>query len=374
MLNKIVAVFACFGFAASAGAAEVDFDKGTDVNKIVEESVSKDYYPYDNYPHDGYTYNGYTHEGYPYNGYPSPHHVRYTRDCETFSFGAGEYPMNSGVEYLESIEYAQECHYVPDPPPPPKPPKPNNPGHPNPGHPNPGHHKVISLEKSVSFDLDILDTDVEGVSKAEEIIETTSKGMVCHERPGTRFQRTVRLNLGARKLLPWERDVFKVCLEGPRMDIRMIEAAYSYNISRYGDYDVRFDLTPLYKVATRPDENGLYSTGFSYNNGKFTLDVADRWGQEYAGEKVMIKVELYKDGFLFFNSFKGDKEFIFNAARGYQLVFAENELDASKSVTVPEELTKGPKKYYVKWGFERMGNLSTREYINKGSTDKIEVK
>ena len=122
MLNKIVAVFACFGFAASAGAAEVNFDKGTDVNKIVEESVSKDYYPYDNYPHDGYTYNGYTHEGYPYNGYPSPHHVRYTRDCETFSFGAGGYPMNSGVEYLESIEYVQECHYVPDPPPPPKPP------------------------------------------------------------------------------------------------------------------------------------------------------------------------------------------------------------------------------------------------------------
>ena len=35
---------------------------------------------------------------------------------------------------------------------------------------------------------------------------------------------------------------------------------------------------------------------------------------------------------------------------------------------------RGAKKYYVKWSFRRIGSVSTGKEINKGSTDKIEVK
>ena len=38
---------------------------------------------------------------------------------------------------------------------------------------------------------------------------------------------------------------------------------------------------------------------------------------------------------------------------------------------VDSQALRGPKKFYVKWGFRRVGSVSTDKYINKGSTDKI---
>ena len=235
---------------------------------------------------------------------------------------------------LESVEYVEECHYVPDPPPPPQP------GHP--GHPP----------------------------------KLNEKGMQCMERPHDVFRRTVQLSMAPRQLLPWENDSFEVCIEGPRVDMRTREAAYSYDISEMGQYDVRYELTPRYKVPTAPDRNGLSAGAFSFADGRFTFKVAERWAQEYAGEKVAIKVELYKDGFLFFNSLKGEKEFTFDTAAGYELNFSEGELDKTHVVQPadPFPLNRGPKKYYLHWSFHRIGGTSTGEKVKKDSTDKIEVK
>jgi hypothetical protein len=204
-------------------------------------------------------------------------------------------------------------------------------------------------------------------------LNTDTKGMQCNEVPGDTFTRGVQLNMAARQLLPWENDSFEACMEGQNVDVQPLSTAYSYGITQSGGYDLAYQLTPQYKVATSPDPNGLNAAGFSYSNGKFTFNVAERWASEYAGNQVAIKVELYKDGFLFFDSFKGKKEFTFDTAAGYSLVFAQSDLDTSKAVTTPEDNMRGPSKYFLKWSFRRIGSISTGESVSKGSTEKIAV-
>jgi hypothetical protein len=85
----------------------------------------------------------------------------------------------------------------------------------------------------------------------------------------------------------------------------------------------------------------------------------------------MIKVELIKDGFLFFNSSQGEKEFTFDTANSYQLAFVEGDLTKTKDYVDTSSDIRGPKKFFVKWGFSRVGSVSTNEYVKKGDTDKI---
>jgi len=357
-----------------ANAADMDFDRGVDLSKTIEQAITIDK-PYQGQP--GYIpHQPGQWDNNNFHNYPGQHqgHVRYTRDCRTFNFGPSAGSIMSDSVRLESVEYIQECHYVPDPPPPPhNPGQPGQPGHPggqpggHPGGPGgPGGHGGQPGGPGGHGGQP-------GGHGPKEVAAQT-KGMQCIERPHDVFRRTAQVTMAPRQLLPWENDSFEVCMEGPRMDIRTRSAAYSYNIKELGQYDVRYEITPLYKVATDPDKNGLSAGEFSYAGGKFTFKVSERWAQEYAGEKVAIKVELYKDGFLFFNSFKGDKEFTFDTANGYEMAFAESELNTSKAMMTPEDNTRGPKKYYVKWGFKRLGNVSTGEFVKKDSTEKIEVK
>ncbi|OGS56278.1 MAG: hypothetical protein A3J79_10480 [Elusimicrobia bacterium RIFOXYB2_FULL_62_6] len=342
MNKKLVAALIALGFAASA-SAEVNFDQGVDSKSVAKDASSIEM-KWNDGPYWGNN---------PYHG-PSPHHVSYSRDCHTFTFGSGSSVMSERV-YLDSTEWVEECHYVPDPPPP------HNPNHP-PKPPMPGHHP-----KSIDSAMGSVDT----------------KGMQCHQRPGQVFRRTAQISIPARQLFPWETERFEVCLNGPYMDLDIEKQAYNYSVHSIGDYDVRYELTPNNKVAMSPDKDGLSNGGFSVANGRFAFQVNDRWGGEYAGEKVAVRAELYKDGFWFFDSYKGKKEFTFDAARGYSLDFAEGELDNSKSFSADfdpsksfdvGDITKGSTKYYIKWSFRRIGSISTGEWIEKGKTDKIEAK
>ncbi len=344
MKNRLIAALVFMGMTGAAFAADVDFDNGVDVSKVIEKAAAQDA-PSAGQPgverYPGHWDDGNFHD---YPG-PGPGHVSFTRDCHRFGFGLSEGPMVSEVAVLESVEYVQECHYVPDPPP-------NNGDHHGPNHGDhgqPGHGP-------------------------RSVDEGQTKGMECHTVPADVFRRSVQLAMGPRKILPWESDKFQVCLEGPRAEFSTISSAYEYNVQENGQYDLRYNLTPMYKIPTSPDQGGLSLNEFSYADGKFTVKVSERWPAEYAGEKVVVKVELYKDGFLFFNSFKGDKEFTFDTANGYDMTFAESDLDASKAVATPDEPTRGAKKYYVKWRFRRVGSVSTGEFIEKGSTEKVEVR
>ncbi len=367
MNNKLIAALVCFGMTGAAGAAEVDFDKGVDLAKTIEQAADLKA-PFPGQPGFGDHHPGQW-DNNNFHNYPGPSqgHVRYTRDCNTFNFGPSAGPMQSEMARLESVEYVQECHYVPDPPPPPNPNQPNHPGGPggqpggHPGGPGgpggqPGGHPGGPGGPGGHG------------PKAADGLQT--KGMQCFERPADVFRRTAQLNMAPRQLLPWENDSFEVCIEGPRVDIRTRSAAYSYNIAETGQYDIQYQLTPQYKVATAPDHNGMTLAGWAFKDGKFVLSVNDVWAQYYAGEKVAIKVELIKDGFLFFNTSLGEKEFVLDPANNYQLSFVEGDLAKTKDF-VDTRGDRGPKKFFAKWSFRRVGSVSTQETVDKGSTEKI---
>lgn len=350
MINKIVAAFACLGFAAQAGA-EINFDKGIDVKSVIEQAVNSDLKgPYPQY---------------------GPSRVRVTRECKSFSFGPSAFAQASERAYLNSTEYIEECRFRPDPPPPPVTPPVPNPNHPpKPG--KPGHDKDFSQPGYPGvYPGNPNDFGPHGNYSYPGTQYGQHGTWYCHERVSQTFRATAQLNIAPRQLYPWESESFDVCMEGNRVDLDTRHSPYRYSERREGMYDITFNLTPNYRTPTAPDSNGLYSTEFSYKEGKFTLRVGDKWASEYAGEKVMVKVELFKDGFLFFNSSKGEKEFNFDASNGYELVFAESDMIKTKEFVDDSNDMRGPKKYYVKWGFRRIGSVSNNEYVNKGSTDKI---
>jgi len=106
------------------------------------------------------------------------------------------------------------------------------------------------------------------------------------------------------------------------------------------------------------------------------MKVRDAWAKEYAGEQVAVKVELKKSRFLVDKTI-GTKTFVFNAADVYDIDFTNEEMEAGGTETVGADETadnvRGTSKYYVKWGFTRLGNISTGKYIDKGNSDKIAI-
>lgn len=350
MTNKLVVALACLGLTASAGA-EVKFDQGVDIKSAIEQAVSSD-----------------VKAPYPYYG---PHRVRFSKECKGFSFGAGEFAQASERAYLSSTEYIEECRFVPNPPPPPPPPQvnPNGPKPPKP--PKPGNPKAADVKDYYPGQPGYNDNGPHGNYSYSGSYGSQQGTWHCYERRGREFRATAQVNVAPRQMFPWESERFEVCMEADRVELETRNSPYRYYVDRQGLYDVTFNLTPNYRTPTAPDKEGLYSTAFAFRDGKFVLSVNDRWASYYAGEKVSIKVELMKDGFLFFNSSQGEKEFTFDAAGNYEVAFAEGDLQKTADYVDTASDLRGPKKFYVKWGFRRVGSVSTNEYMNKGSTDKI---
>ncbi|MCG2711209.1 MAG: hypothetical protein L6420_03510 [Elusimicrobia bacterium] len=268
-----------------------------------------------------------------YNDYYTPNvpmpmgHSRYVRDCVRFSFGPSDNDILSEKVRLHSTEYVEHCFTIMQP---------NGPDH------------------------------------------ITGPVTHCYEVPGQSWRKGAQISIKARKLFPWEKENFEVCLEGPWMRLYTNNTAYEYNINRIGHYDVLFELTPEYKKPMNPDLNGVQLVDFKYNEAtqEYTLKVKDIWAKEYTGEKIMFKVELYKDGWWFFNSYLGKKEITFDSADTYEITFAENALETSVDEGIEAdfkgiEIIRGAKKYYAKWGFKRIGSISKDKFMKKGETPKI---
>lgn len=341
MLNKLVAVFACLGFAAQAGA-EVNFAQNIDVKSVIEQAKNTD-----------------VKAPYPYYG---PQRVRYSRDCRSFS-GAGGLAQSTERVFLQSNEYIEECRFVPNPPPPPPVPNPA-PVRPQqkdyyPGQPGyPGNNFPGGDGPNGNYSYPSTQYGQQGT-------------YYCHERMGQSFRSTAQMKVPERQMYPWESESFEVCQEADRQTFDTRKSPYRYSVAREGMYDVTYNLTPTYRTPTAPDPSGLSLAGFAFKDGKFVLSVSDRWTQYYAGEKVTIKVELIKDGFLFFNTSLGEKEFTLDTANSYELAFAEGDLTKTKDFVDTGSDMRGPKKFFVKWGFSRAGSVSNGEYVKKGETDKI---
>ncbi|MGC9070854.1 MAG: hypothetical protein ACP5IO_06055 [Elusimicrobiales bacterium] len=259
--------------------------------------------------------------------YGIPGSVRYTRDCRRFSFGPADGEIMSDKVWLRSDEYRTECYttYIPGP--------------------------------NGQF----------------------TPHQDCYESYVITHHRQAQINIKPRKLWPWEKETFEICLEGEWLDIYTIEAGYKYKIKQIGYADTLFELYPEYKIAMKPDPDGLNYTDFSYNKDtkKYTFIVKDKWFNEYAGEKVYIKIELKKEISGWFDPSLGSKEYTFDVAPEYRIEFSEDELVQPDNNTNDENYNRGErlfetKGFYLKWGFKRIGKISKDTYMDKGETNRIQ--
>ena len=310
MRKMISAVLVSIFFAAAANA-QVDFDRGVDTRQFVTKAVSSGV----SIPK------------------PVPGFTHYSRDCVRFSFGPSDAALASDRVWLRSTEYVQECHNVP-----------------------------------VQQCHTVMVPGPNNTQVPQQQCHTVYQQQ-CYERPGMTWSATAQVKMAARKLFPWERESFDVCLDGPWMDIYAHEAAYKYSVNRQGNYDTLFELAAQSKIAMKSDENGINYADFNYADGKFNLKAADKWAKEYAGEKVAITVELYKEGWWIFNGYLGSKEFTFDAADLYTMSFTEKDLE--KALAEEDDSFRGAKKYYAKWSFKRMGPISKDNVVKKDKTPSI---
>lgn len=256
----------------------------------------------------------------------------YTRDCSRFTFDATGAEATSEKVSLSSTEYVEVCHHTG-------------------GNPQYG-----------------------------------GGGPVCFERPGMTWRQAAQVHIAARTLLPWERESFEVCMEGPWMRLSVLDAAYKYNVGKTGDYDTLFNLVPRERVAMKPDADGVNMASFAYDKaaGKFKFSLSDKWAKEYAGEKTVITVEVYKDIANWFDGYNGKGEFTLDAAASYDLAFGLKDLKLPEPPKPDFDHhggfndmkgadDRGSKNYYVKWGFKRDGKISKDTFVKKGETPRVIV-
>ncbi|MBI3289625.1 MAG: hypothetical protein HYZ74_08930 [Elusimicrobia bacterium] len=116
-------------------------------------------------------------------------------------------------------------------------------------------------------------------------------GRQCYEVPGIQYRERVTVAIRDRQaLLPWESDSFRVCLEGPWLDIDDVETAYEYRLVSGGSRNGNFVLAPVKKIAMRPDPMGV--TGEI--DAQLKLALKDKWASYYRGETIEIKAALKK--------------------------------------------------------------------------------
>lgn len=223
---------------------------------------------------------------------------RTVQDCVTVSFGAND-PAVSPTFSLRSVEYVEECYQTGDP--------------------------------------------------------RNGGGRQCYERPGMSYQELASVTLQDRQpLLPWERDTFRVCLDGPWLSIYDIETAYDYRLISGGSYNGRYVLAPGRKVAQRPDPVGVLGE----LDSAMKLTLKDKWTSYYAGESIEIKYALKKHVENWFDPVVAEGSVTVPVAESYLV-------DLSKS----SGLQNG-KSYYVEYSIRRIGKVSTDKFTRTLETNK----
>ncbi len=185
-------------------------------------------------------------------------------------------------------------------------------------------------------------------------------GRICREEPRWTHREKVWVTLQDRKeLYPWEREAFDVCLEGNWLSAHTIQAAHKYTGDRVGEH---FTLIAGERIPMRPDKGGLQVAGLRSSGVSIAVGFADKWASYYTGEQVVIKAALKREIDNWFDSTLIEKEFTMPVAENYAVNFDEFVADFSEQM-------KPGKKYYVKWGFKRIGKISTDKYIKRGDSN-----
>lgn len=182
-------------------------------------------------------------------------------------------------------------------------------------------------------------------------------GRQCHEVPRWTHRERVQLELRNRQdLFPWENEIFEVCLEGRWLDLRSIRVAHDYRGTSSAGY---YTLNAGARKAMDPDRNGIAAGAPAAQSKAVVVEFKDRWASYYAGEKVMIKAALRREVEGWFDPTLKEVELEFDAADAYSIDFNAYAKDFSEAL-------KPGKKYYVEWGFSRLGKVSKSTYMKVG--------
>lgn len=190
----------------------------------------------------------------------------------------------------------------------------------------------------------------------------------CDRRWIGSYQRRVTLKMdGARTPFPWEKEIFDVCLQGPRLSFYDVRPAFDYSVRGEGWRDTVIFMKPGAKLAMRPDPEGLALKGFDSVGGSLTAVFADQWASHYgAGEKTVLRLTLKRVGIIFPHTLL-DREFVLDPAAEYAVDFSKLASEIS------EQLQEG-KRYYIKWKFQRRGKVSTDDWMPRPSSAETSYK
>lgn len=187
----------------------------------------------------------------------------------------------------------------------------------------------------------------------------------CREVPHWTERRQVRVEVAGRgKMLPWERDVFEVCLYGRWLSASVVDGSHEYAIDADG-WGGLVRARALRKARSKPDFAGLMAERFAYDDSSknFVLELRDRWPEHYQGERVGLSFELKRQRDNWFDETVLKKELSLPTAAAYTLKLADFIGELSGTL-------KSGKDYYLKWRFRRLGQVSSDKWVPERETEK----
>lgn len=192
-------------------------------------------------------------------------------------------------------------------------------------------------------------------------------GRNCREEWVWTERRRVRIQIEGRgEMLPWERDIFELCLEGRRLSGHVYDASHAYKLNLRRDDDTIIAKAG-HKTPSLPDSAGIYISALRNDAAakNLVLDLKDRWASYYKGEQTKVSVTLKRHRENWFDDTLIEKELSFTAQDSYAVNFADFASEFS------QDLVHG-KKYYVKWRFQRLGQVSKDKWTKYWESDKTE--
>ena len=194
-----------------------------------------------------------------------------------------------------------------------------------------------------------------------EECQQTGRGRQCWERPGFTYTQRVQVTLRDRQpLLPWERDVFRVCLDGPWLYTNVIEAAYEYKLVSAGADNGNIILAPVRKIAMRPDPVGVLGE----LSGQLVLNFKDKWASYYPDESIVLRIALKKKVKFWPDYAILEMEFTVPVAETYRF-------DLNKFAAQFSEKPEAGKNYYVAYSIKRTGKVSKNDFTKKLETAAV---
>ena len=156
----------------------------------------------------------------------------------------------------------------------------------------------------------------------------------------------------SRNTLPWETEIFQACLIGRKVDIQPVKTAFTYDMKEDPQERGNFFLVPGEKRAMAPDPDGLVLDLFwDADSGDLHVVVADKWAEQYAGEKTELELEVWA-----------------NNAKSPDAREAKIKLSMDSTPRYEYSLGKVTRfwtNYYVKSRFRRLGRISTDDWTKQ---------